>query len=77
MEQIAHVVQLGVLKPLCILLDVKDIKIIRVLLDALSNILMVCRFLEGYSFPIFKEKCVIRVNKINVLVAYFQTWEKC
>jgi len=38
-EQIAYMVQLGVLKPMCDLLGVKDAKIIRVLLDALNNIL--------------------------------------
>lgn len=38
-EQIAHMVQLGVLKPLCDLLSAKDAKVIRVLLDALSNVL--------------------------------------
>jgi len=38
-EQIASLVQLGVLKPLCDLLVAKDAKTIRVLLDALQNIL--------------------------------------
>jgi len=38
-EQIAHLVQLGVIKPICNLLSAKDAKVVRVLLDALSNIL--------------------------------------
>lgn len=38
-EQIAGLVQMQVLKPICDLLVAKDAKVIRVLLDALSNIL--------------------------------------
>lgn len=38
-EQIAFLAQMGVIKPICCLLGTKDAKIIRVLLDALTNIL--------------------------------------
>ena len=40
-EQIAYLVQVEALKPLCDLLQAKDAKVVRVLLDALSNILNV------------------------------------
>ena len=43
-EQIAYVVQAGVLKPLCDLLGVKEAKIILVIIDAIGNILAVSRF---------------------------------
>ncbi|XP_062510193.1 importin subunit alpha-3-like isoform X2 [Corticium candelabrum] len=38
-EQVVYLVQCGVLKPLCDLLDVKDAKTVTVILDGLSNIL--------------------------------------
>ncbi len=41
MQQIAYLVSLGVIKPICDLLVAKDVKIVRVLLDALANILKV------------------------------------
>ncbi len=40
-EQIAFIVSLGVLKPVCDLLSVKDAKVVRVLLDSITNILNV------------------------------------
>lgn len=40
-EQIAYVVQQGVIKPLCDLLTVKEAKVILVLMDAMNNILNV------------------------------------
>jgi importin subunit alpha-2 len=38
-EQIAYVVQCGVLKPLCDMLTVKEAKVITIILDAINNIL--------------------------------------
>ena len=43
MQQIAYVVQLGACKPICDLLVAKDVKIVRVLLDAINNIMKVGR----------------------------------
>lgn len=40
-EQIVQIVQSGCLKPLCDLLNVKEAKIIQVILDAFKNILSV------------------------------------
>lgn len=45
-EHIAHVVMLGVLPPLCNLLEVKDTKTLIVILDALTNILQAAWRLE-------------------------------
>ena len=41
MQQIAYLVQLGAVKPICDLLMAKDVKIVRVLLDAINNVLKV------------------------------------
>ena len=41
MQQIAYLVQLGAVKPICDLLVAKDVKIVRVLLDAINNVLKV------------------------------------
>ena len=40
-NQIDYVIRLGVLKPICDLLLAKDAKIVRVLLDAIANMLHV------------------------------------
>jgi importin subunit alpha-2 len=46
-EQIAFLVQLGAIKPLCELLTVKEAKVSLVILDAVNNIIVVssCSFL--------------------------------
>ena len=56
MQQIAYLVQLGAVKPICDLLVAKDVKIVRVLLDAINNVLKVkifaqymCRFLAEHK----------------------------
>ena len=41
MEQIAFLVQLGAIKPLCDLLIVKEAKVSLVILDAVNNIIVV------------------------------------
>ena len=48
-EQIACVVQAGVMKPLCDLLVVKEAKIILVILDAISNVLAVSTFVHPHK----------------------------
>lgn len=40
-QQIDYIVRLGVIKPICDLLLAKEAKIVRVLLDAISNMLNV------------------------------------
>lgn len=51
-EQIAYLVQLGTIKPLCDLLTVKEANVILVILDALCNVLMVslCALIEICHF---------------------------
>lgn len=44
-EQIAYLVQGGIVKPLCDLLNVKEAKVVLVILDALQNIITVSKTL--------------------------------
>ena len=51
LDQILYLVQSGVIPPLCNLLNVKDPKVLTVLLDAITNILNVSFFyLVNMSF---------------------------
>ena len=58
-RQVAHVVSLGAIPPLCNLLSAKDNQLIQVVLDALSNILKlaedevdtICAYIEECGGP--------------------------
>lgn len=69
-EQIAYLVQLGAITPLCNLLNVKEAKVVLVLLDALANVLMVSfsKLIANYFFCIFIDNAEQLKNKYIFIV---------